>query len=62
MLETTGFSSQLSVDGRVIYLEADIEALVRSLRVVSKLVATMKRAAPSFGHHLMAGNRGRTLL
>ena len=44
MLGTNGFSSQLSVDGRVIYLQADIEAPVRLLRVVPNWVAKMKRA------------------
>ena len=44
VLGTNGFSSQLSVDGRVIYLQADIEAPVRSLRVVPNWVAKMKRA------------------
>ena len=44
VLGTNGFSSQLSVDGRAIYLQADIEAPVRSLRVVPNWVAKMKRA------------------
>ncbi len=44
VLGTNGFSSQLSVDGRVIYLQADLEAPVRSLRVVPNWVAKMKRA------------------
>ena len=44
VLGTNGFSSQLSVDGRIIYLQADLEAPVRSLRVVPNWVATMKRA------------------
>ncbi len=44
VLETNGFTSQLSVDERVIYLQADIEAPVRSLRVVPDWVAKMKRA------------------
>ena len=43
-LDTPGVSSQLSADGRVIYLQADIEAPVRSLRVVPNWVAKMKRA------------------
>ncbi|MBY0489261.1 MAG: protein kinase [Gemmatimonadaceae bacterium] len=43
-LDTPGASSQLSVDGRVIYLQADIEAPVRSLRVVPNWVAKMKQA------------------
>ncbi|MES3035676.1 MAG: protein kinase [Gemmatimonadota bacterium] len=44
VLGTNGFSSQLSVDGRVIYLQADLEVPVRSLRVVPNWVARMKRA------------------
>jgi hypothetical protein len=43
-LDTPGASSQLSVDGRVIYLQADVEAPVRSLRVVPNWVAKMKQA------------------
>jgi hypothetical protein len=46
-LDTPGASSQLSVDGRVIYLQADVEAPVRSLRVVPNWVARMKQAVDS---------------
>ncbi len=42
-LDTPGASSQLSMDGRVIYLQADIEAPVRSLRVIPNWVARMKQ-------------------
>ncbi len=46
-LDTPGASSQLSVDGRVIYLQADVEVPVRSLRVVPNWVAKMKQAVDS---------------
>ncbi len=44
LIDTPGFSSAVTPDGRMIYLQADLEAPVHSLRVVPNWVATMKRA------------------
>ncbi len=43
-VDTFNQSATATPDGRMIYLQADLEVPVRSLRVVPKWVATMKRA------------------